>query len=60
MRQITADIYLSFGFLFYFLQGFGDFYAPKSIKWVIPLFLITGLFYLFRDIRDRIKDKLEV
>ncbi|MET3320070.1 UNVERIFIED_ORG: hypothetical protein ABIC97_003167 [Peribacillus simplex] len=59
MRHITASIYISFGFLFYLLEGYDDFFGPDNLKWIAYLFVLIGFIYLFIDLRCFIKDKLK-
>ncbi|RID81380.1 hypothetical protein D1953_20975 [Peribacillus asahii] len=59
MRHVTAAIYISFGFLFYFLQGFDGFIGPDFMEWIIFLFIFVGVMYLFIDLRNFIKKKVQ-
>ncbi|MGG4490943.1 hypothetical protein [Metabacillus idriensis] len=51
MKHIASAIYFSFGFLFYFLQWFGGFYAPPFISFIIFLFFCAGFAYFLSAIR---------
>ena len=55
MRQLIASIYISFGFLFYFLTFFGDYYPSKSVKFVSFVFIFIGFGYLFKEFKESIK-----
>ncbi|TMU85166.1 hypothetical protein FGG79_14900 [Bacillus sp. BHET2] len=58
MRQVSAAVYLSFGMLFIFLQGFEGFTGPDNMNFIIFLFFMAGGFYLYHDLKDRIMDKI--
>ena len=55
MRQLIASIYISFGFLFYSLTFFGDYYPSKSVKFVSFVFIFIGFGYLFKEFKESIK-----
>ncbi|MBD1383429.1 hypothetical protein [Metabacillus arenae] len=55
MRHVTASIYISFGFLFYYLSFTDGFIGPDNMEWIILLFIFVGIFYLFIDLRKFIK-----
>ncbi len=57
MKHIAAAIYLSFGMLFLFLQGFDGFIGPENMNFIIFLFLMAGALYLYREIRERFQKK---
>ena len=55
MRHLIASIYISFGFLFYFLTFFGDYYPSKIVGFVSFVFIFLGFGYLFKEYKERIK-----
>ncbi len=55
LKHVTASIYISFGFLFYYLQGFDGFYKSETMYIVIFLFFLTGVVYLISGLKDLIK-----
>lgn len=57
MKHVAAAIYLSFGMLFLFLQGFEGFIGPENMNFIIFLFLMTGALYLYREIRVHFRKK---
>ena len=57
MRHVAAAIYLSFGMLFLFLQGFDGFTMPENMNFLIFLFFMAGILYLYREIQDRFSKK---
>jgi len=59
VRQITAAIYISFGILFYLLEGFEGFIGPDFMGRLTPLFILVGVIYLSMDFRDFVKKKLQ-
>ena len=54
MKQLIASIYLSFGFLFYILTFFDNFYDRGIFKGIIALFILAGIVYLIMGIRESI------
>ncbi|MCA1060617.1 hypothetical protein LCL96_16905 [Rossellomorea aquimaris] len=57
MKHVAAAIYLSFGMLFLFLQGFEGFARPENMNFLIFLFFMAGLLYLYREIQERFSKK---
>lgn len=57
MKHITASIYISFGFLFYFLSFTNGFIGPDIMEFIIFLLIFVGSMYLFVDLRQLIKKK---
>lgn len=57
MKHVAAAIYLSFGMLFLFLQGFEGFRRPENMNFLIFLFFMAGLLYLYREFQDRFLKK---
>ncbi|MBT2641925.1 hypothetical protein J7I80_06795 [Bacillus sp. ISL-41] len=52
MRQLIGAIYLSFGFLFYLLKGFDNYYTNDLYGLVVFGFIFTGIAYLFKGLVD--------
>ncbi|MBN8192827.1 hypothetical protein JI667_11805 [Bacillus sp. NTK074B] len=57
MKHVAAAIYLSFGMLFLFLQGYEGFRRPEIMNFLIFLFFMAGLLYLYREFQDRFLKK---
>jgi hypothetical protein len=57
MKHVAAAIYLSFGMLFLFLQGFEEFAKPENMNFLIFIFFMAGLLYLYREIKDQFTKK---
>ncbi|MBT2639859.1 hypothetical protein [Bacillus sp. ISL-39] len=57
MRQLIGAIYISFGFLFYLLNGFEGYFPRDNKDWIVGIFIFVGLTYLFIDLRSFIKKK---
>jgi hypothetical protein len=59
MKHVTASIYISFAFLFYYLQGFETFFKSEYMNVTIFIFGLTGLGYIVSIIRDKTKTNKE-
>ncbi len=56
MKHIAAAIYLSFAFLFIFLQSFEGYYTTSGTYVIIALFFVLAIIYFIRIARDFFKD----
>ncbi|MGN5454954.1 MAG: hypothetical protein ACI4XN_03125, partial [Candidatus Kurthia intestinigallinarum] len=56
MKHIAAAIYLSFAFLFIFLQSFDGYYTTSGTYVIIALFFVLASIYFIRIARDFFKD----
>lgn len=59
LRHVTAAIYISFSFLFYFMRGMDGYKGPDIMDFITYLFFFAGVFYLFLDLREYIIKKLK-
>lgn len=57
MKQLIGAIYLSFGFLFYMLNGFENYHASTIYHFVVFGFMFMGVAYLFNDSMDSNRKK---
>lgn len=55
MKHIAAAIYLSFAFLFIFLQSFDGYYTTSMTYFIIALFLLLAGVYFIRIVRDLLR-----
>lgn len=55
MKHIAAAIYLSFAFLFIFLQSFDGYYTTSGTYVIIALFFVLAGIYFIRIVRDFFK-----
>lgn len=57
MKQLIGAIFLSFGFLFYLLKGFENYYTTDIYGLVVFGFIFTGIAYLYNGLARPQKNK---
>ncbi|BCB02668.1 hypothetical protein [Bacillus sp. KH172YL63] len=59
MKQVAAAVYLSFGMLFVFLQGFDGYTAPDNMNFIIFLFFMAGILNVYHEVKTHFENKMK-